>query len=133
MKFEVDKSIVEPIVSAQVAAAVASQLGDPEKLITGLVNAALTRKVNSHGKVSQYNSENKHAFLEVLAGQVIREAARQAIEKIVAEQRPLIQTAVEEHLRRQPKKTAAAIVSAFAEGAGNRYRTAVHFTFSETE
>lgn len=130
MKVEFGDNIVEPIIREQVAAAVASQLGDPEKLIQSLVASALDKKVDAHGKVSQYRSDNKVPFLEALAGRVIREAATAAVQKIVAEQQPVIQAAVEEHLRRAPKKTAAAIVSAFADGCGSRYTTKVDFTFA---
>lgn len=133
MKFEVGEELVKPIIRDQVAAAIAAQLGDPAKLMQELVGKALNQKVNAHGKVGNYSSDNKYPFLEALAANAIRQAAREAFEEIVKQEQPRIRAAVESHLRKQPKKTAAAIVSAFAEGAGCRYSTKVDFTFTPTE
>ena len=112
----------------------ASHLGDPADIIQRLVASALGAKVNADGVRSKYSHDNKYDFLEALAGKAIRDAARAALEKIVAEQRPQIQKAIEEELRKRPKKTAAAIVSAFASsGHMNRYTTKVSFCFEERE
>lgn len=130
MKFEVDQNLVEPIIRNEIAAAVIAQLGDPSVLLQRMVGLALRQKVSSNGTVSQYSSDNKHDFVEALAGNAIREAAREAIEFIVAEQKPKIQAAIEDELRKSPKKTAAAIVAAFIEGPQNPYRINASFTIT---
>ena len=131
MKIDVGPNIVEPIVRDQVAAAVAAHLGDPTDLIRKLVTAALSTKVNAHGVRSNNRYENKYDFMEVLAGNAIREAAKAALLKIVEEQQPEIEAAIQDELRRRPEKTAAAMVSAFAEGCSKNYRTTFNFDFTK--
>lgn len=133
MKFEVDAKLVEPIIRDQIAAAVVSQLGDTTELVKRMVHLSLTAKVNSEGKIDQYSSYNKYDFIEVLAGKAIREAATQAIQKIVAEQQPAIQAAIEAELRRSPKRTASAVLSAFLDGVKSNYRITANFVFRENE
>ena len=131
MKIDVGENIVEPIIRDQIAAAVAAHLGDPEEMIRKLVAVALKTKVNQHGVVGQSSYENKYDFLEALAGKAIREATKAALEKIINEQAPTIQSAIEDELRKRPKKTAAAIMAAFLDtsGAYPRYSTKVYFEF----
>lgn len=129
MQFQVSPEIVNPIIKDQVAAAVAAHLGDPKELVLGLVQRALEQKVDSDGNRSRYSSDNKHSFLEAMAGKAIREAARAALDEIIAEQQPVITRAVRRHLEKAPDDTAAAIVSAFAQGCGNRYNTKINISF----
>lgn len=135
MKFEVGENIVEPIIRDQVAAAIAAQLGDPEEMIRKLVASALKTKTNANGVVSSSSFENKYDFLEALAAKTIREAATKALEVVVAEQAPIIQAAIEEALRKSPKKTASAIMSAFVDSDGkmSRYKTSVNFSFTHLD
>lgn len=128
MKFEVDEKMVEPIVRDQIAAAVVSQLGNTDELIKRAVSLALKAKVDGNGHISKYNSDNRYDFVEAIASKAIREAAEAAIMNIVEEQKPNIQKAVEDQLKRAPKKTAAAIVNAFCESAGNSYKLTADFT-----
>lgn len=131
MKIDVGENIVEPIIRDQIAAAVAAHLGNPEEMIRKLVAVALNAKVNQNGVVSNSGYENKYNFLEALAGKAIREATAAALEKIIAEQAPTIQAAIEDELRKRPKKTAASIMAAFIDSSGKlpRYSTTVNFSF----
>ena len=131
MKIDVGENIVEPIVRDQVAAAIASHLGDPEDLIRKLVGAAMKVKTNANGVVSSSSYENNHDFMEALCGKMIREAAKASLEKVVKEQAPAIEQAITEQLKRSPKKTAAAIMSAMIEGQNLRsYRTTFTINFN---
>ena len=131
MKIDVGENIVEPIIRDQIAAAVAAHLGNPEEMIRKLVAVALNVKVNQNGIVSSSSYDNKYNFLEALAGKAIREATTLALEKIIAEQAPTIQAAIEDELRKRPKKTAASIMAAFIDINGKmpRYSTTVNFSF----
>lgn len=133
MKFEVDEKMVEPIIRDQIAAAVVSQLGNTDELVSRMVHLALSVKVNSDGKKDQYSHYNKFDFVEAVAGKAIREAATSAIQQIVEEQKPLIQSAIEDELRRAPKKTAKAILSAFLDGMQRDYRIKADFTITAPE
>ena len=133
MRFEVEPEMVEPIIRDQIAAAVVAQLGDTTELVKSMVHLALTVKVAENGMPGQYRSENRFDFVEAIAGKAIREAATQAIRQVVDEQRPQIQKAIEAELKRAPRKTAAAILSAFIEGVEKDYRIKADFTISAPE
>lgn len=127
MKFEVDEKLVEPVIREQISAAIVAQLGDTTELLTEMVNLTLKQKVDKDGKVDSYSSYNKFTLVEALAGKAIREAAREAIEAIIEQQKPQIEAAVRDYLSRAPKRTAAAIVNAFCDSATTKYRMSVEF------
>ena len=133
MKIDVGENIVEPIIRDQIAAAIAAHLGDSEEIVRTLVASAMKAKVNANGVVSSSSYENKYNFLEALCGKAIRNAATKALEVIVEEQAPVIQSAIEEELRKRPKKTAAAIMDGFVGTSKQypRYSTKVSFCFEE--
>jgi len=130
VKFEVDEKLVAPIIRDQIAAAVVAQLGNTDDLVKRMVHLALTHKVNADGVVGQYSSENRFDFVEAISAKAIRAAAVAAVTKIVEEQKPAIQAAIEAELKKSPKKTAAAVIDAFVEGAKNPYRLTCNFQFS---
>ena len=130
MKFEVDEKLVAPIIRDQIAAAVVTQLGNTDELIRRMVHLALTVKTQSDGTISKYSSDNRYDFVEAISAKAIREAAQSAVQKIVEDQKPAIQAAIEAELKRSPKKTAAAVIDAFVEGAKNPYRLSCNFQFS---
>lgn len=127
MKFEVDEKLVEPIIRDHIAAAVVAALGNTDELIRQMVVLALKVKVQADGSISQYSSYNSFDFIEAVSGKAIREAATKAILEIVENQKPAIQAAIEDELRRAPKKTAASIISAFCQSAGSNYRITANF------
>lgn len=131
MKLEIEEKMIKPVIEAHIATAIIDQLGDPEEVIQTMVRLALNRKVDSEGKISNYSSDNRHTFIEIVAGKAIREAAKDAIMALVAEQKPLITRAVEDELRNSPEKTAAAIVSAFALNTQSNYHFKANFTISK--
>ena len=130
MKFEVDEELIKPVIRDQIATAVVSQLGNTDELVTTMVNLAFAQKVNDKGVVDSHSHYNKFDFVEAVASKTIRDAATLAIQQIMAEQQPVIQKAIESELRRAPKRTAKAILSAFLEGVTNNYRIQADFTIT---
>ena len=130
MKFEVDEKLVAPIIRDQIAAAVVAQLGNTDELVRKMVHLALTQKVGSEGVPAQYSSDNRYDFVEAVAAKTIRDAARSAIQQLVEAQAPAIQKAIETELKRAPKQTAAAIISAFVDSAKNPYTLRCDFHFA---
>lgn len=135
MKFEVDPQLVEPIIRDQIASAVIAQIGDPTELIRRCIDQALKQKVSSNGQISQYSSENKFDFVEVLASQTIRAAAKTAVEKIAQDCAPQIEAEIVRQIKAAPKKTAAAIMAGFMGLAvqPNNYRLSANFIFQVEE
>lgn len=131
MKFEVEKEMVEPIIRDQIAAAIVAQIGNPTELIKKMVHLALSQKVNREAEVSRYSSDNRYSFVEALTAKAIREAAREALERIISAHQSEIEDAVVRELRRSPRKTAAALVAGFVDAASVRQRVNVKLEIEE--
>ena len=129
MKFEVDEKLVQPIVRDQIATAVASALGNQDDIIKKMVEMALRQKVNSEGKIENYDNYNKYDFVEVVAANAIREAAKEALKKAVEAKKPEIQAAVERELSKKPAQMACAIMKAFIDGVSSGYTINAEFSF----
>lgn len=130
VKLEVTDELIRPIIESQIAAAIAEQMGGAESLVETMVSAALNVGVNSDGKHTGRNYDDKYTFLEAVCGKAIREAAQTAVIRLVEENKPTIEKAVTDQLARAPKKTAAAIVAAFVESTSNKYAVKCDFSFN---
>jgi hypothetical protein len=96
----IDNTIVEPIIRAQIQAAIVQNMGNPEELISKMVALALRKKVNSDGKVDQYDSYNKYDFIEAIAARAIQKTAQEVFEDWVEANKDKIKVAVEKELRK---------------------------------
>jgi high-affinity K+ transport system ATPase subunit B len=135
VKFEVDPKLVEPIIRDQIAAAVVASLGDPADMIRQMVTLSLEQKVNADGIVSQYSSENRFDLIEALSAKAIREAAKEAIQRVVRESAPLIEAEITRQIKAAPKKTAAAVMAGFMGLASqpSNYRLSANFVFASAD
>ena len=106
----VGQDLVAPIIQAKIEAAIVQQLGKEANLVERLVASALTQKVNSRGRVSDRCYENKHSFLALICEQAIHDAARQALEEYINENKPKIVDAMKKQLRASPAKMAKALI-----------------------
>lgn len=107
-----------------------ANIGNPEKLIEKVVATALSQKVNKEGKVDSYNSYNTYDYLEVLTGQAIRGAAKEALKQWLADNQELLKTAVTKELNKPARlKT---IVGAFADAAEKSFKSDWRFNCDVT-
>lgn len=111
----IPKDVLEPIVRQQVAAGIVSALGNPAKLIEGLVQLTFNQKVDSNGVVSRSDYENRYALVEVLARNAIREVVKQALAEWINEKTPEIRAEVEKALGRRKSAFAKALVDGLHE------------------
>ena len=94
---------------------------------------ALTQKVNQEGQRPTYAQQTDISFIEWVAGDLIRQAARRALDTKVEALRPAIERAVEEALRASIKPAAKALTQTFIDAAKNRYSMVVNLTFRPPE
>lgn len=118
------QDLVKPIIEAKVAAAISEALGGSDAIVERMVALALSKKVDSSGKVSEYSSYNTHNFIEVVCANTIREAAKKAINEFVASQAPKIEAEIRKQLTVRNKDLAKAFVASLVDGV----RTNVTFT-----
>src|SRR3990167_123719 len=73
LNISVDPNLVEPIVRAEIEAAIVAQLNNVPDLVPKLVQAAMADKVDERGNKGRYDSENKYLFIDVLCRNAIQD------------------------------------------------------------
>lgn len=114
---KISDDLIKTIVSKQIQQAIVKSLGNAEEYMEALVANALHRKVDYSGKVSNYNSDNKFDFLDVLLKKEIGESAQEAIREYIAENKEKLKSALKKEMKK-PKFTEQ-ILNAFASGAAD--------------
>ena len=114
-------------ISAQITKAM---LGT-ETILGGIVASALTAKVGSEGVPSNYASENKYAFAEWVAHDLIRKATVEVLKEKIGSMRPALEKEIEAALRRSLRGTAKAMVDCFVKQAQGSYRLSVNIDVAE--
>lgn len=98
-----------------------------------LVLAALTRQVNPENGNEPHSYDSKVAWVEYVAGDLIRRATKDVLAERVEEMKPAIQKMVEAELKRNTKSIASALVDAYAAEAKHGYRLTVALQFKRDE
>lgn len=129
----IPKDLLEPIIRQHIAAGVVAAIGDPARLIQGVVERAVKTKVDNEGKVSDSSYCNSHDLIEVVCRNTIIRATKAAIENFIAKQEPLIVAAVEKELRKSTSKFAKALVDGFVTSAKQRWNVDCKFEFVDRD
>ncbi len=111
----VSKDLIEPIVRAEISAAIVRGLEGKEQMIGMIVSRVLSDKVNSEGKKDSYSHHNDTTMLEWLCQNMIREAAKAALATYIAEQKPRIEAELKKQLVKQQTGLATALVSGLSD------------------
>lgn len=115
VSLELNADVVKPIIEKRIAAAIADGLGGADGIIERMVHLALSVKVDSNGKQSEYRGYNNHDFLEVMTGNMIRESAKEAMKQWVQENGNKIKAAVVKEMMKP--NSCRKIANAFADAA----------------
>jgi polyribonucleotide nucleotidyltransferase len=125
MTLNVDEGLVQPIIEAEIQAAIVRQLESAQNLIPKLVQAALNQKVNAEGKVTSSSYDSKYSYIEVLCNQAIQKAAQEGMKKYIEDSLPIIQAEVEKQIRSQTRNIAKTFVEGLAESIKTEWRFSV--------
>lgn len=109
--FEIPKDVIEPIIQAQVAAAVSSALAGRDEIIKAAVGAVLNAKVDRDGAPDRYNSHNSLTWLQWVMNDCIRRAARAAIEQFLAGEQDRIKAVLTKELQAKNSPLAKQLVN----------------------
>jgi hypothetical protein len=133
LSMDLPTEIVERAVRDKINAAIASQLGDPAVLIEKLVANALAQKVNDNGNVSRSSYENRTPFLEYVAGDFIRNAAKEALKEFFAENKDQIKEAVKKEVIGSSSKLAEVFVAGLLGSMEASYYSKINISFQSRE
>lgn len=109
-----------------IAAKLTESLAGSDEAITRIVVAAMATKVNEHGVVGSYS--NNIPFIEWIAHDLLRSAAKKVLAERVEALRPSIEAAIDKHLAKSTKSIAAALATGFVETAKNGYGIDIRLT-----
>lgn len=111
-----------------IAAKLTESMMGADDMINKIVVAALTQKVNENGRVGQYSSENKTAFVEWVAQDLIREATKAVLKDRTEKLRPALEKQIEKELTKNTKSIAASLTNAFIKQAAAGYGVVINMT-----
>lgn len=111
-----------------IAAKLTESLIGADDAIIKIVAAAMTQKVNEHGNVGNYSSENKIPYAEWIAQDLIRKSVKQVLADRVEKLRPVLEAQIETQLKKNTKSIAASLTNKFIEQATNGYGVVINMT-----
>jgi hypothetical protein len=131
VSLNISETMIKEIVSKQIQQAIVRELGNTEEYMQALVGAALHQKVSEKGTLSNYSSDNKFDYLDIMLRNRIQEAARKAFNEYPEENSELLKTALKKELSETAKKDALvnAFIDAASKGFGSvwNFKCDVHF------
>lgn len=113
-----------------IAAKLTEAMAGADDMIAKIIAVALTQKVDSSGKRSQYDYENKHSFVEWLAHDLIRSVTKEVLREKVESLRPMVAAAIEKQLAKETKTIARALTEGFVARAKGGYGVEVNMAVS---
>ena len=128
----INQDIVKPIIEAKIKEAMVKCFADnPEGLIGEIIDTFLTQKVDIKGERSNYSSNNRYYYVDVLLRNMINEALKDAVKSWVSENQEKIKQAVYEKLESKStlKKMSGEIVSGLIKATTNEWRFKTEFKF----
>lgn len=134
VQLTISKDIVNPIVEAKIKEAILSAMGGGEELIHRVTEQILYQKVNSDGKVSSYQSENKLNWIDVIVTSQIKSAVSDAIKEIIAERQDEIKESIKKIM--STKKGIEAFTQALLAGTAKmteKYSSTISVEFKDKQ
>lgn len=106
---DLPKSIIEPIVRAQLSASIIAALGGAEQLVGQVVHSLMSKQVDNNGNPST-SSYGTQPMITWMSEKAIKEAASEAIKEWFAANRDKIKALILESLKKNAKGLAEALV-----------------------
>jgi hypothetical protein len=129
----ISQDIVKPIVEAKIKEAIILALGGGEKVVEGVINTVLHQKVNSEGRLSQYSSDNKHSWMDVVITETIKNMVKEQVKELLQESSVEIGKALKKKLKSEAGSNmlAAAMIDGFNKSFETKWSSNVDIKFSK--
>lgn len=112
---QIPKDVIEPIIAAHIAAAVASALSGRDVIVQKAVESVLSMKVDSSGQLDKYGYSHSITYVQWLMQDAIKKAAKDALVDEMAKH----QDFVRKHIAEQLRKSNSPLTKQFVEGMMN--------------
>ena len=117
----INPDLIKPIVEKQIKSAILAAMGGADNLVESVVNAIMTEKVDSHGAKSNYSSENKYNWFDVIVTNTVREAIQAEIKNAILENANVFKDALVHQLT--SKSGANAVAKALIDGLNKTFES----------
>lgn len=99
INLEISQNLVKPILEEKIKLAVLEAFEGKERMVSEIVNAVISQKVDAEGKVSKYDSDNKYSYVDILIRRRLNEAVRGCIGSMIEEAQPQIIAEITKQLK----------------------------------
>ena len=113
LTFPIPKELLEPFIQQAVSTSIISALGDGKELINRAVYETVKMKVDKHGEVSKYSSDNKYTLLDIIAKNEIKRIVVDTVKISVEELRPQIIEGVKRALSDNAENLGSALIDKY--------------------
>lgn len=135
MSLNLSADMIKPIIEKTIQANVLSALNGWESVVTNMVNAILTTKVDSSGNISTYSSENKYTWIEVNLNRRIKELVEDEVKKQIEKSADAIRDAVRKQItsRAGSNAIAKAVVDGLIGTFEKSWNSRINISFDKNE
>jgi len=132
LEFKISESLVKPILEAKINAAITEAMGGHEKMITDILTAYMSQKVDSDGKESSYSSSKPR--LSWLVNKMIEEAMKKSLLEFMETKKEVIKNEFEKFInsKKGSSKIITAMQDGFCEALTNKWKTTITFNPPES-
>lgn len=116
----ISPELIKPVIETHIKAAIVEAFGGAEELIAKVVRNVLEQKVSANGTISNYSSDNRYQWLDIVITQQIRAAVEEEVRNQVKESSSAIREALVEELR--SKAGAHKVAQALLDGAMGTFK-----------
>lgn len=101
LNLNIDENYLANAVKQTVIMGISEALNGKNEIVSQIVNSVLTTKVDKHGEISRYPSDNKYSILDFYVQNLITEEVKEEIKLICEERRPEIREIIRKNLRKE--------------------------------
>lgn len=135
MSLNLSADMIKPIVEKTIQANVLSALNGWEGVVADMVNAVLTTKVDSSGKISNYSGNNRYSWIEINLNKRIKELVEEEVKKQIDESAEAIREAVRKQITSKAGSNAVAkaVVDGLIGSFEKSWNSRIEISFAKNE
>lgn len=135
LDLNIDKDFLAEAVKQTVLMGISESLNGKNEIVSQIVNAVLSTKVDEKGMINSYESYNRQTIIEFYVKKMLNEQVRQTIQEIMDEQRDDIKKIIRIAFNKTKFKNDVvdAIMNSMVERLTSEYSTTVNVDIKKKE
>jgi len=114
LEFKISPDLIMPIIKAKIETAIIKAMGGHKELIDSILEAYMSQKVSSEGKISSYSSDNKFTRIDFIMQQTLEVAVKDALKEFLANKQKEVAESISRYFA--SKKGSSELIRAIEEG-----------------